>query len=54
MSKQLTQFLQPHPVKTRQSRVQMRMRTWLNMAELVLWMALWTSFCPETTAPFTM
>lgn len=34
----------PHPVKTRQSKVQMRMRTWLNMAELVLWMALWTSF----------
>lgn len=25
-----------YPVKTRQSRVQMRMRTWLNMAEWVL------------------
>lgn len=34
-----------HPVKTRQSKVQIRMRTWLNMAELVLWMALWKSFC---------
>lgn len=42
----------PHPVKTRQSRVQMRMRTWLNMAELVLWIALWTSFYPITTADF--
>lgn len=38
----------PHPVKTRQSSVQIRMRTWLNMAELVLWMALWTSFYPNS------
>lgn len=40
--------MKPHPVKTRQSRVQMRMRTWLNMAELVLWIALWTSFYTTT------
>lgn len=43
-----------HPVKTRQSRVQIRMRTWLNMAELVLWIALWTSFYPITTAYFNI
>lgn len=33
-----------YPVKTRQRRVQISMRTWLNMAEWVLWMARWRSF----------
>lgn len=36
-----------HPVKTRHSKVQMRMNTWLNMAEWVLWMARWKSFWTE-------
>lgn len=36
---------QAHPVKTRQSRVQKRMRTWLNMADCVRRMARWKSFC---------
>lgn len=48
IQKQSKRKNQAHPVKTRQSRVQIRMSTWLNMAELVLWMALWTSFCPMT------
>lgn len=34
-----------HPVKTRHSRVQKRMRTWLNMADWVRRMARWKSFC---------
>lgn len=33
--------------------MQIRMSTWLNMAELVLWMALWTSFCPTTSKQHT-
>lgn len=37
-------FCFTHPVKTRHSKVQMRMNTWLNMAECVLWMARWKSF----------
>jgi len=36
-------------VKTRHKRVQMRMRTWLNMAECVLWIALCRSFCNTHT-----
>lgn len=39
-----------YPVKTRQSSVQMRMSTWLNMAECVRWMARWRSFCRTETA----
>lgn len=34
-----------HPVKTRHSRVQKRMRTWLNMADCERRMARWKSFC---------
>lgn len=34
-----------HPVKTKHSRVQNRMRTWLNMADWVRRMARWKSFC---------
>lgn len=34
-----------HPVKTRHSRVQKRIRTWLNMADCVRRMARWKSFC---------
>lgn len=34
-----------HPVKSRHSKVQKRMRTWLNMADCVRRMARWKSFC---------
>lgn len=34
-----------HPVNTKQSSVQNRMRTWLNMADCVRRMARWKSFC---------
>lgn len=33
-----------HPVNTRQSRVQKRMSTWLNMADCVRRIARWKSF----------
>lgn len=36
-----------HPVKTRHRRVQIRMSTWLNIADCVLWMARCRSFWGE-------
>lgn len=36
-----------HPVNTRHRRVQMRMSTWLNIADCVLWMARCRSFWGE-------
>lgn len=38
-------------MKTRHKRVQIRMRTWLNMAECVLWIARCRSFCNTHILP---